>query len=274
MENINNILKNFSFSEAEAEIYTAALKLKKAGISEIAQKAGMGRTAAYFHIKNLLERKVLRETKKGNKMLIAPIAPTELAERLQREVGDLKSLLPQLEALGKIDQEIPQIEIQESNTAFKKIYDEIIHLPIGATFKIIEDRKGAEAELKLLDSKYWNFFFTQLAERKIVTKAIFTKELFADINQSIAPENYALLQKRMWNIRALPESTLPIKNLVILYNDKLSFLFPEISLTITIKHAALFNLIDTLFETIFTFAEKIENPWGQTTKKNKDDFYE
>jgi len=274
MENINNILKNFSFSEAEAEIYTATLKLKKAGISEIAQKAGMGRTAAYFHIKNLLEKKVLRETKKGNKMLIAPIAPTELAERLQNEVGDLKSLLPQLEALGKIDQEIPQIEIQESNTAFKKIYDEIIHLPIGSTFKIIEDRKGVEAELKLLDSNYWNFFFTQLAERKIITKAIFTKELFADINQSIVPENYALLQKRMWNIRALPEATLPIKNLVILYNDKLSFLFPEISLTITIKHSALFNLIDTLFETIFTFAEKIENPWGQTTKKNKDDSYE
>lgn len=267
MENINNILKNFSFSEAESELYTAALKLKKAGISEIAKKAGMGRTVAYFHIKNLLARKVLSETKKGNKMLIVPIAPTELAERLQNEVGDLKSLLPQLEALGKIDQEMPQIEIQESNTAFKKIYDEIIHMPVGSTFKIIEDRKGVEAELKLLDNEYWNYFFTQVAERKIVTKAIFTKELFADIHQAITPENYAILKRRMWNIRTLPENILPIKNMVLLYNNKLSFLFPEISLTITIKHPALFNLLDTMFETIFTFGERVENPWHNNFEK-------
>jgi sugar-specific transcriptional regulator TrmB len=65
MEKINDILKNFTFSEAESDLYAAALKLGKAGISEIAEKAGMGRTVAYFHIKNLLEKKVLRQVKKG-----------------------------------------------------------------------------------------------------------------------------------------------------------------------------------------------------------------
>src|SRR5665647_644070 len=135
MENINNILKNFTFSEAESELYAAALKLGKAGISEIAEKAGMGRTVAYFHIKNLLEKQVLRQIKKGNKMFISPIAPTELAERLQKEVSDFKSLVPQLEALGKIENEMPQIEIQESGVAFKKIYDEVTHMPAGSIFK-------------------------------------------------------------------------------------------------------------------------------------------
>lgn len=261
MKNINDILKNFAFSEAESELYAAALKLGKAGISEIAEKAGMGRTVAYFHIKNLLEKQLLRQVKKGNKMLISPISPSELAERLQKNVSNFKTLVPQLESLGKIENEMPQIEIQESNTAFKKIYDEVIHMPIGSVFKVIEDKNGAEAEMKLLDNEYWNYFFTQMAERKILTKAIFTREIFADINKSITPENYKLLNDRMWDIRTMDGARLPIKNLVILYNNKLSFLFPEISLTITIKHAALFGLIDTLFETIFSFGDRVENPW-------------
>jgi len=261
MEKLNDILKNFSFSEPESELYAAALKLNKASISEIAKKAGMGRTAAYFHVKNLVEKRVLRQAKKGRKLIIFPIPPSELAERLQNEIGDFKSLIPHLESLRTIENEVPQIEIQESNIAFKKIYDEVIHMPFGSVFKVIEDRKGAEAEMKLMNNEYWSYFFTQMAERKILTKAIFTKEFFSDISKSITPENYILLKNRMWNIRALPEAALPIKNLVLLYNGKISFLFPELSLTITIKHSALVSLIDTLFETIFTFAEKVENPW-------------
>lgn len=263
MENISNILKNFSFSEAESALYAAALKLQKTGISEIAQKADMGRTVAYFHIKNLVERGILRQISQGKKIIVSPIPPAELAQLLQKNVGDFKSLVPQLENLSTIENEIPQIEIMESNQAFKKIYDEVTNMTGGSIFKVIEDKAGAEAELKLLDNEYWNYFFGQIAERKIVTKAIFTKELLADINQSITPENYALVQKRMWNIRTLSEENLQIKNLVVLYNKKLSFLFPEISLTITIKHNAFFNLFDALFETIFNLSEKVDQPWSK-----------
>ena len=269
MEKINQILKNFSFSEAEAELYKAALRLEKATISEIAEKAGMGRTAAYFHIKNLLKRNILRQIKKGKVIVVSPIPPAELAERLQGEVGDFKTLLPQLEALGEIENEMPQIEVEESNAAFKKIYDEVIHMPAESVFKVIEDKRGAQAEMGLLDDKYWKLFFSQMAQRKILTKAIFTKELLSDIGASIKPENYDILEKRMWDIRALPENAMPIKSLVVLYNKKISFLFPEISLTITIRHSALFSLMDTLFETIFSFAEKVESPWRRKGDNQK-----
>lgn len=268
MNNINKILQNFAFSEAESQLYTAALKLEKASISEIAEKAGMGRTAAYFHIKNLIKKNIFKQVKVGKKIVIVAISPTELAENLQERVGDFKTMIPQLEALGRIENEIPQIEIMESSAAFQKIYDEVIHMPVGSLFKVIEDKYGAEAELKLFNSEYWNYFFSEIAKRKIVTKAIFTKEIMDDINKSITPENYNVLGSRMWNIRTLPEVNMPIRGLVLLYNNKLSFLFPEIALTITIKHSALFHLLDTMFETIFSFAEKAENPWGKVGIKS------
>ena len=137
-------------------------------------------------------------------------------------------------------------------------------MPIGSSWKVFEDKAGAEAEMKLLDNEYWNKFFSQMSERKILTKAIFTEELLSDINKSITPENYNILGGRMWDIRTLPEKSMPINGLVLLYNNKLSFLFPNVALTITIKHAALFNLLDTMFETIFNFSKKVENPWNQT----------
>ncbi len=268
MEKINKILQNFAFSEAESQLYTAALKLEKASISEIAQKAGMGRTVAYFHIKNLIKRNIFKQVKAGKKIIISPISPTELAENLQESVGDFKTLIPQLESLGRIENEIPQIEIMESSAAFEKIYDEVIHMPTGSLFKVIEDKYGAEAELKLFNNEYWNYFFSEMSKKKIVTKAIFTKEIMDDINKSITPENYNILGDRLWDIRTLPEASIPIKGLVLLYNNKLSFLFPEVALTITIKHSALFHLLDTMFETIFSFAQTAENPWGKQSKKD------
>lgn len=261
MEKINQILKKFSFTDAESELYVAALKLKKAGISDIAKKAGMGRTVAYFHINNMVKRGVLRQVRKGKKIIISPIAPSELAQSLQGDIAGFKTMIPKLEALSKIESEIPEIEIQESKIGFQKIYDEIVHMPVDSIFKVIEDKHGAEAELKMLDNEHWNYFFSQIAEKRIITKAIFTDELLLDVKKSITPKNYDILKRRMWDIRTLPESALPIKNLLVLYNKKISFLFPEISLTITIKHAALFKLFDVLFETVFSFSKKIERPW-------------
>ena len=263
MQNLNDILKNFAFSEAEAELYAAALKLNKATVSQIAQKAGMGRTVAYFHIKNLIEKKIFRDLKRGRQILIIPIPPAELAELLQKKVGDFKTLIPQMEALDTIEKEIPQIEIQESYAGFDKIYDEICHLPVGGLFKVIEDMKGGEAEMHMMGDKNFNTFLTQIYEKKILTRAIFTEELVAQINRAINKENYSIVQKRMWDIHVLPEEKLSIKNLILLYNDKVSFLFPEISLTITIKHKTLFGIINTLFETIFGLAHKVDNPWGK-----------
>jgi hypothetical protein len=270
MEKIYQILKNFSFSEVESQLYEASLKLGKASVSQIAQKAGMGRTAAYFHIKNLLLRNVLKQSKSGKKILITPIKPSELAERLQNEVGDFKTILPQLESLGKIESELPQIEIQESSVAFRKIYDEVIHMPSGSSWKVIEDQFGAQAELKLLDNEYWSYFFGQMNERKILTKAIFTKGLLSDVKKSVTPQNFDVLKGRKWDIRTIDEEKLPMKGLVVLYNKKLSFLLPDVALTITIKHAGIFHLVDMLFEGLFSFAEQAENPWEKFVGANKE----
>ena len=265
IENLNNILQNFNFSQAEAELYSAALKFKKATVSELAQKSGMGRTVAYFHVKNLIAKKIFREIKRGRKIFISPISPAELAEKFQREVSDFKTIIPQLEILEEAEKEIPEVEIQESIAGFEKIYDEICHLPISSELKVIEDKAGAEAELQIMKDEHWNNFFRQIAERKIITKAIFTEELLSDINKSVKPENYALVKKRMWNIHTLPEEKIAIKNFVLLYNKKVSFLFPSISLVISIKHKVIYDLINTLFETIFGLAKKVDNPWGKNS---------
>lgn len=275
MEKITAILKNFSFSEPESLLYIAALKLKKATVSHIAQKAGMGRTVTYFHIKNLTKRGIFKQTKQGRVLIFTPTPPAELARILQESVGNFKSFVPELESLNVVESELPEIRIEESKEAFRRIYDEVIHMPAGSTWKVIEDKRGAQGEMKLIDNAYWGHFFGEMRQRKILTKAIFTEELLLDINKSITPENYAVLKQRRWNIRTIPEKALPIQNFVVLYNKKLSFMFPEISMTLTIRHPLLYHIFDTMFETIFSFCKPVDNPWDsmRPQKATEEDIY-
>lgn len=267
MKKTSEILNHFSFSEIESEIYMAALALNQASVSDLAKRVGMGRTAAYFHIKNLIEKKVLQEKRVGNRIVVTAIPPSDLVHRLEEHVGDLKSLVPQLEALGQIENDLPQIEVSESNAAFEKIYDEVAHMPTGSYLKVIEDRSGAKTELRMLESDFWERFFSRMIKQRIVTKAVFTTELLLDLKQSVTPENYRIFGKRLWDIRVIPEEKMPMKGLVLIYGQKISFLFPETALTITIRHAALFHLIDTMFETIFAFGERVESPWKMDRRK-------
>jgi sugar-specific transcriptional regulator TrmB len=262
MQKVNQILENFSFSEPEAKIYTSALRLGKTSVSEVAQKSEMGRTAAYFHIKNLIEKGILNKSQKGKKAFITAIKPFDLAEKFQKNLGNFKTLIPQLEALNKVEEEIPQIEVLESKTGFHKVYDEITSMPQNSEFKVIESKKAVGAELTALSDKSWEDFFEQIVNKKLLTKAIFTREMLENVNQSMTPKNYKIVKKRMWNIRTLSEEQIPLKNLVMLYNNKCAFLFPETSLVITIKHKGIYDILDTLFETVFSFSEKIIDPWG------------
>ena len=258
-----SLLQKFSFSEPESKIYLSCLKLKKATVSEIAKKTEIGRTNAYFHIKNLVEKNILKESKKGTKIYISPTKPSDLAEELQKNVSVFKELVPQLESLNKAEQEIPQIEILESKKGFYKIYDEITDMPKDSEFKVIENKKTAQAELTLIPNEQWKKFFTKIVEKNILTNALFTKEMLEDIEKNITPQNYELISKRLWRIHSLPEKSLPVNNLILIYSDKVAFLTPDNMLAIIIKHKSVTNILSALFDTIFNLTEPAKAPWSK-----------
>ena len=251
MQSIHLILSNFGLSEIESQIYIASLALGKTSVSQIARKIEHPRTATYFHIRNLRENGLLKETKKGKLLSYTALPPQELITRLDRQVTDLKSFLPQLEDLSHIDKETPIIEVMESRKGYFKIYDEVSCLPVGSMFRVMEGQAALEGELNLLTQEEYTIFFTRILERKIETKGIFTDESLTLPKQKLNDENYKLVSQRVWHLRTLPESSFNLSQLAFIYGHKIAFMFPEQRLTVTVEHREIAKIFIAMFDTIF-----------------------
>jgi sugar-specific transcriptional regulator TrmB len=261
MNAISEILLHFGFNEQQAEIYQAILKLGQATVTEIAKKSGRKRTVTYFHIKNLIEKGALKQTREGRVLKFVAVKPDELAQQFDRWTTDFKSIVPQLKALKKIDQETPLIEVTDSKRGYYRIYDEISSLPIDAEFRVIEGKEALVSELSLLSPDQWKMFFERIVRRGIVTKGLFTDATLNTPSTHLNKENQELLTKRIWQLKVLTENVFPMQKLAFIYGDKVAFLFPEESLVTTIQHKGIAHIFIAMFDALFALGKTVENPW-------------
>lgn len=258
---ITEILTHFSFTEAEAEIYVAVLSLEKPGVREIAHKINKQRTATYFHIKKMLTRGVLKETRKGRLLRFVALAPAELGALLDRQMTDYKSVLPQLETLRATTTETPLIEVMESSRGYYHLYDELSSLPIGGEFRVLQGRESLVGELQLMNKEQLERFFTRVVERKIETRGIFTKESLGLPKKMLDTRTHGLMSTargRIWHLRTLSEAQLPFQQLMFIYGNKVAFAFPKTAMVVTITHAGVADALRTIFDTVFLFGAPIK----------------
>ncbi|MDP2630276.1 MAG: helix-turn-helix domain-containing protein [Candidatus Uhrbacteria bacterium] len=260
MEQVKTILQKLGFSEIESAIYLAALSLAEPGASDIAKKIGKNRTAAYFHIKNLVGKGLLKETRRGKKLRFIPLPPSDLAASMSSVAADLKRIVPRLESLEKIERLTPVVEITESKDGFYKIYEEVSAQEPGSLFRVLEGKKAITAEFLLFSEAELSAFFRQNADRHIVAKAIFTKESLSVPRKMLSKSNFANLTARGWNLRTLPETILPFQELLFIYGNKIAFLFPDTNLVVTITHRTIAESLAALFDGLHAFARPAE--WG------------
>ncbi len=258
---IQSLLKEFSFSDSEARIYLAILSLGKAKAAEIAIKADLNRTAVYSSLEGLIQRGFVAKVEVNKTFHFMAVSPTELATKFQSLTDDFKTVVPELEALNKVDRERPIVEISESQIGYYKVYEEISNLPQDGVFRVIEGKESYLHELGLLSDQQLNNFFSKLIQKNIKTKGIFTRESLGIPNLKLNQENLALDKQRDWDIKVLDKEILPLEDLALIYGNRVSFLFPKLSLVVTIRHQALVDILIAMFDCIFYFAEAVPAPW-------------
>jgi sugar-specific transcriptional regulator TrmB len=261
MEDLSSKLQHFGFSAEESVIYLSVLERGEASVSQIAAKVGKHRTAAYFHIKKLLDKGVLKQTLHGRAMRLTAIRPNELGILFDQWTTDFKSVIPQLEALKKIDQEKPVIEVTESKRGYFKIYDEISAMPEGSTFHVAEGVTALQQELSLLTEDQWHTFFSRIVQRKIVTKGLFTEESIKEPSKQLSAENMKILRQRIWQVRTLPAPIFPLDQLVFIYGTKVAFLFPDVSLVMTIQHKGIAQATAAMFDAAYASGKQYHAAW-------------
>jgi len=261
MQSPKELLTHFNVSEQEAEIYIAALTLGKSSINDIAKKIGKSRTAIYFHVDHLLEKGLLKEARQGKLTRLVATPPSEVVSSLDRKMTELKSLLPVLESLQKADIETPVIEVTESKRGFYKVYDEVASLPVGSTFRVLEGAESLSDELSLLSQQQWFDFFTRIVERKIHTKALFTKSSFALPQAKLAKRNIDLVRKRSWTVRSISDELLPMQKMIVFYGNKMAILFPDTQLVVIIQHESITKQFSMMFDALFEQGRPVERAW-------------
>lgn len=245
------VLENFNFSEAEINIYLAILSLNKPGVSEVAKKIEMKRTAVYFHIKNLLAKNIIKETRQKKKLCFIAVAPSDLAKKFDNWTNDFKNLVPQLESLKKFETETPTFELTESKRGYFNIYNELTSLPPGSIYRVAEGTMAMRQEMRLLTQNEWTNFFSKIVEKKIETKGIFSDESLQVVSQELNTQNQNLLNQRIVHAKTFPEQIFPLKDFFLIYGDKVAFLFPTSSLVLIIKHRGIAEAMTTFFDTMF-----------------------
>ncbi len=251
MASNKELLIQFSLTEDEAEIYLGLLKLGKTTVTELAKKIKKNRTATYFHVNKLVEKNVVRQSNVGRVLWFTAVGPSELAQRFDKLVTDFKSVVPQLEALQKIEVDQPRVQITESRAGFGNIYDEISSLPEGSTVLAMEGVLAMKNEFTLLTSEQTKKFYERMIERKIGVRLIMTTKAAMVLNTVMNEENRELLKQRILDIRVYDEMILPFHGLSLIYGDTLAQLFPETNLVVTIKHQGTADSFKAMFEGLF-----------------------
>lgn len=261
MKSIESLLTSFGFTPGESELYLTLLGCGPISAPSLAKKLEKNRASIYFHIKGLLQKKAVYETRAGKRIRYAAIPAAELFEKISQKTAELKSHLPYLEALQTTQTESPLIHTTESAQGYLQIYEEISSLPEGSILCVIEGKRALKSELRLIEKHRWNTFFKKIIHRGIITKGLFTDTSLQQPQTFFAGEDLRLLRERQWHIRTLAEATFPFDDLIFFYGETVAFLFPESALVTIIRHRRIKQAIQLLFDALFLNAHPLKDPW-------------
>ncbi len=119
---ITSILKGIGLSDEQAKIYQALLELGEATVQEVAKKASVKRTSAYYILEQLKAKFIVYETKHRKKTLYVAEKPEELLGDFQKRVARFEKHLEIFKAIENLNIKKPRVYFFEGAEGFKRIW--------------------------------------------------------------------------------------------------------------------------------------------------------
>lgn len=125
-------LVELGFSDKEANVYLALLKLGKGTVSSIARKAGIQRTTAYNVLDGLVSKNLVRISGKEPKQEYVAESPDLILRALQAKKKETQEqlkkadkIIPQLKSMHNIGNR-PKISFYEGEEGLIKVYEDTL----------------------------------------------------------------------------------------------------------------------------------------------------
>ncbi len=125
MTNLHSTLPKLGLTENQAKVYTAALELGEASITDIARKAVLKRPTVYLLIEELELMGLISSVRKGKRTVYTAQHPNRLLEIAKSRERQIEEIMPDLLALHNAPKEKPKIQVFEGTAGIKLVYDEM-----------------------------------------------------------------------------------------------------------------------------------------------------
>ncbi len=158
------------FSDKDAEIYLALIKLGKANIAELMKKTSVERRTIYDVLERLIQRGWASYYEENGKRYYLPTKPEIILQDLENKKEEFEKIIPKLNSLKENIAET-KVEILKGVKGLKTVFSEIInlretHYAFGNITPFISDEKYVPAVRN---------FLSYLEERGVKEKIIYPK---------------------------------------------------------------------------------------------------
>jgi sugar-specific transcriptional regulator TrmB len=120
--NMKETFLKYGLSEKEVEIYLTCLKTGESTTNRLAELTSIRRSTVYEVIETLKKKGLISSFVKGKKSYFVAAKPSTLVSLLREKEESIREILPNLNALGKLSLDKPNVEIYNGILAIKPIF--------------------------------------------------------------------------------------------------------------------------------------------------------
>ncbi len=212
MQDIKQILKTYGLDDGEVALYLASLKLGEAGMSELSKEGQLKRTSAYIVFQALEKKGLMGSFKMRSGLKFVATPPHILVSKTEKELADLKNILPQLNSLAQKPDQKPQVTYYEGKEGYFIASEDSLRTS-NATVRHI----GSISEIHNVVTEDWdlNYYIPARLKRRISFKALYFK---SQMPRSFLVANHAELSRE---VKYLPENFL-FNTSKLIYGNKIA----------------------------------------------------
>lgn len=120
-------LQEFGFSEGEAEIYLALLKIGKANVSKLSQKTGRHRTHIYDTLEKLKEKGFVADSVIDNKKFLIPASPEAIISYVKEKEEKANEIVIELKQIQNTQEKEVLVETFKGVSGLKTVLRDILN---------------------------------------------------------------------------------------------------------------------------------------------------
>lgn len=210
---LNEVLKNYWFSEKEAKVYLASLELGNAIASSVARKAEENRVTTYSILKELISRWIINEIQKNWVKYFSAISPEELIKHEEQKLEKLKWVLPELMAISNAYNNKTKVYFYDWLNKVKELFLEIVDEwdNLNEPFLVFVGTQN-------MDDRFREFFDWEFKEYRLKQKNP-TKAIISDSNS-----NYSKYHQENHNTLIIEDEVFEMWNEIVIYWWKVAIL--------------------------------------------------